>query len=401
MQSMQDPAEVEGWKLIGQMVDTLWEDGTVIYFHSPGGGGTYPKAKVLEWRGEVQSKQHIKEMARCDFWRGVAADDYSNTAWLRVASFMRARNCIDATDHNKAQYMEALTGAVYALATHNQFMINCFIEIQPSSKAALATEIWFELEKLGMKASNTTRERARQAIRAARRQKFLDEWPALAPRLTSPDMPHQSTSPTETERAEDIDQVDSHSLPNVRREVDDLLNMSKNSCNDAVAIQAVDSSVAQVKRAGYSSERAFSTIAARRHIYTGHTLPFAEWPEEEKQSFHSPDFLECHLWVNKLEPDTAYLDAKEIDSVVASVNAATSWTTQTEWRCNGCNTPDKKMRECWECGAWECKACSFWCTTCRKGYHQYTICGQCHAQGIYLKRAGKIWRCSWCEQRTR
>ena len=158
---------------------------------------------------------------------------------------------------------------------------------------------------------------------------------------------------------------------------------------------------AVMKRAGYSSERAFSTIAARRHIYTGHTLPFAEWPEEEKQSFHSPDFLECHLWVNKLEPDTAYLDAKEIDSVVASVNAATSWTTQTEWRCNGCNTPDKKMRECWECGAWECKACSFWCTTCRKGYHQYTICGHCHAQGIYLKRSGKIWRCSLCEQARR
>ena len=338
MQSMQDPAEVEGWKLIGQMVDTLWEDGTVIYFHSPGGGGTYPKAKVLEWRGEVQSKQHIKEMARCDFWRGVAADDYSNTAWLRVASFMRARNCINATDHNKAQYMEALTGAVYALATHNQFMINCFIEIQPSSKAALATEIWFELEKLGMKASNTTRERARQAIRAARRQKCLDEWPALAPRLTSPDMPHQSTSPTETERAEYIDQVGSHSLPNVRQEVDDLLNMLKNSSNDAVAIQAVDSSVAQA-------------------VVQDHDISNAALPAQPV-------------------------------ALAAAVDAYT---------CDLCDLTGQWFNKCRECDKWTCRLHTFWCTRCPKGRDKYMICKECNDTGNFLRRSNKIWTCQMCQ----
>ena len=134
-------------------------------------------------------------------------------------------------------------------------------------------------------------------------------------------------------------------------------------------------------------------------ILDTHCLSQSGHKKRDTASMHKISWNVISGWTNLA--DTAYLDAMEIDSVRASVNAATRWTTHAEWRCNGCNTPDKKMRECWECGAWECKACSFWCTTCRKGDHQYTICGHCHAQGIYLKRAGKIWRCSWCEQRTR
>ena len=65
------------------------------------------------------------------------------------------------------------------------------------------------------------------------------------------------------------------------------------------------------------------------------------------------------------------------------------------WRCSSCDKVDQNLRQCWECGRWDCKSCSFWCTRCPR---KYLICGHCNAQDMYLVRRGKTWRCARCER---
>jgi hypothetical protein len=168
--------------------------------------------------------------------------------------------------------------------------------------------------------------------------------------------------------------------------------------------------------AGYDKASAMSAIAERRHIYPGHTVPFGDWPESERAGRHAQDLRECHTWIETLVegfPVRAQSRLQEVSSAAAasghaaapgaqnssgtaSVASPGMQASQTFWRCCSCNTLDQNMRKCWECRRWDCKSCSFWCTTCPKGKHQYTICGHCNAEARYLRREGKIWRCAWC-----
>ena len=201
--------------------------------------------------------------------------------------------------------------------------------------------------------------------------------------------------------------------------------------------------VAIMVLAGYKKDTAMSLLAQRRHIYPGHTIPFCDWPQSERECSHAQDLLECHAWVETLvafasqtsvmpvpqiEPSSAAgvaddsaasLCAEAVDdtslmpgasvepsaaaatedaSVAASAQKSVLQPPPKEWRCSSCKKLDKNMRQCWECERWDCKSCSFWCTTCPKGKYKYNICGHCNAEGIYLTRQGKVWRCSWCSQ---
>ena len=161
--------------------------------------------------------------------------------------------------------------------------------------------------------------------------------------------------------------------------------------------------------AGYNKERAFTMISDSRHIYPGHMVPFSDWPEAERKGSHAQDVLECHAWLETLSGVAANIAVAAVADVeVSSASSARNpgveadavvpvmQASQTEWRCSSCGRCDQTMRQCWECWRWDCKSCSFWCTTCPKGKYQYNICGRCNARGIHLTRQGKIWRCYWC-----
>ena len=161
--------------------------------------------------------------------------------------------------------------------------------------------------------------------------------------------------------------------------------------------------------AGYNHDSAFSSIAHGRRIYPGHIVPFCDWPESERAGRHAQDFLECHTWILTLADvaaNTAVVAMADVKASSASdaqnssgaafAPLAVMQASHTYWRCSSCNKLDQNMRQCWECWRWDCESCSFWRTTCPKGKYQYNICGHCNAEGIYLTRQGKIWRCSWC-----
>ena len=161
--------------------------------------------------------------------------------------------------------------------------------------------------------------------------------------------------------------------------------------------------------AGYPKARAFEIISDSRHIYPGHMVPFDDWPEAERKGSHAHDLLECHAWLETLADgaaNTAVVAVADVEassapsaqnsSVEADAVVPVMPASRTGWRCSSCGQCNEKLRQCWECSGWDCKSCSFWCTTCPKGRDKYTICGQCNAQGLYLTRDGKIWRCWWC-----
>ena len=187
--------------------------------------------------------------------------------------------------------------------------------------------------------------------------------------------------------------------------------------------------VAIMVRAGYSKELALTTIVARRCIFLGHTVPFEEWPRAEREGTHAQKFLDCHAWIATLGPG-AYEVFRDVDPCrelfegsqsAASASGPPTAEARTQadapelpqrpaaavtdlvgseagWRCASCNKLEQNMRQCWECSRWDCRSCSFWCTTCPKGNTKYNICGHCNGAGIYLVRYGKVWRCQWCSQ---
>ena len=65
--------------------------------------------------------------------------------------------------------------------------------------------------------------------------------------------------------------------------------------------------------------------------------------------------------------------------------------------CSTCLRSKQNLRRCWECGLWDCKACSFWCSMCPQGVEwKYTICRSCHSRNVYLYQKRKIWMCHPC-----
>ena len=101
--------------------------------------------------------------------------------------------------------------------------------------------------------------------------------------------------------------------------------------------------------------------------------------------------------------DVLVADANATDAAVAA-NAAPAGANYANmgdggdwwrWRSSSCDKVDQNLRQCWECGRWDCKSCSSWCTRCPG---KYLICGHCNAQDMYyLVRRGKTWRCERCE----
>ena len=150
--------------------------------------------------------------------------------------------------------------------------------------------------------------------------------------------------------------------------------------------------------AGYNKDIAMATIAERRCVYLGHTVPFLEWPRVERENTHAEDLLRCHAWIETLDLSAGRSAALAGAAVVVGVAEAGAANVPEGWRCSSCNKLDQNLRQCWECGHWDCKPCSFWCTLCPSHPRQYTICGPCNADGIHLRRCGKIWSCLWCQQ---
>ena len=72
-----------------------------------------------------------------------------------------------------------------------------------------------------------------------------------------------------------------------------------------------------------------------------------------------------------------------------------------KYACRYCAYEFVQLRSCWECSSWNCQKCSFWCTTCPKGYRKYTVCRECYEGGAFLLQRGKIWRCRSCQNEDR
>ena len=67
------------------------------------------------------------------------------------------------------------------------------------------------------------------------------------------------------------------------------------------------------------------------------------------------------------------------------------------YTCGSCKTSFNSLRKCWECAAWSCTDCSFWCTLCPKGRGKYTVCRACYDTRRYLyQSAPKTWQCWNC-----
>ena len=71
-----------------------------------------------------------------------------------------------------------------------------------------------------------------------------------------------------------------------------------------------------------------------------------------------------------------------------------------ERRCSGCNRFEGNLKQCWECGNWDCRVCRFWCTLCPKDWrHKYLVCGQCYQTGRFLWETRRnVWTCARCHQ---
>ena len=82
---------------------------------------------------------------------------------------------------------------------------------------------------------------------------------------------------------------------------------------------------------------------------------------------------------------------------VAAAAANPAVPDQRRRPCGMCGTTRKQLRGCWECDAWACSDCSFWCTPCPRGPDKYNICIYCHMTGFFLLKYGpREWRCRDC-----
>ena len=81
------------------------------------------------------------------------------------------------------------------------------------------------------------------------------------------------------------------------------------------------------------------------------------------------------------------------------VGTYATYTSRKEcfFPCYLCSTPQKHLRQCWECECWACSKCSFWCTRCPKNELKYNICEKCNSTDNFLwKTSEKIWCCVDC-----
>ena len=68
-------------------------------------------------------------------------------------------------------------------------------------------------------------------------------------------------------------------------------------------------------------------------------------------------------------------------------------------QCIVCDAEAKNLDECWECGAFSCRPCTYWCTYCPKDKWKYKICKICKESGSFLHRSSKkVWACNKCRR---
>ena len=137
----------------------FWGSNTTVTWTSPGGGGgggRFPDQQSLRWDGSLSC---VKQMARIDFMRGVAADDQPNVVWGSWARGMpnllnSVRMAGDAAA--RPQWMEAMVGVCYHAAEGGRqlSLYQSDLAIWPHSKSKIAIDIWFLLEEMGLRASN-------------------------------------------------------------------------------------------------------------------------------------------------------------------------------------------------------------------------------------------------------
>ena len=58
---------------------SFWAGGTQVIWDSPGGGIDYPSSPSLV---RVGDQTFCMQMARLDFQRGIASDDFKNATWM-------------------------------------------------------------------------------------------------------------------------------------------------------------------------------------------------------------------------------------------------------------------------------------------------------------------------------
>jgi len=84
------------------------------------------------------------------------------------------------------------------------------------------------------------------------------------------------------------------------------------------------------------------------------------------------------------------------EATTADTDMRSTMPVVSSHHCTLCNCWENFLNPCHECHHWTCKSCTFWCTICPKGRYRYQICRQCNDTASYLRRSGKIWRCSNC-----
>ena len=158
--------------------------------------------------------------------------------------------------------------------------------------------------------------------------------------------------------------------------------------------------------AGAEQDYVMLEIALLRSIYAQHTKMFENNSEEKQAAKDVHKILEAHNFVNNLASDT--LDDKNMNDVNCQTciehdsSAIIAPPGLDDQYCSGCNISTSSLLECWECGEWNCRVCSYWCTFCPKGVdYKYLICKECNFQSKKLQQKGKTWACQNCRKRYR
>ena len=197
--------------------------------------------------------------------------------------------------------------------------------------------------------------------------------------------------------------------------------------------------------AGYPIHHALTEIKNRRQIYPGLLWDWTRWPEWEQTHVLAKPLCQCYEFIrleltefmkfannnlvsqcsnasaggvkrarstsppkkNRNENDSVDDKTNQTVSAQCDENALTAANANYNsmdkrprnlWECGQCRVISTNLRECWECGKWECRKCSYWCTFCPSSWQEkYTLCSHCYYKnGQLLVRNEKTWCCQWC-----
>ena len=125
-------------------------------WNTKGSGGTLPNKTTVAWEGCYWS---VAQMARIDFFRGTASDDWGNAAYASLLQALPGvvkgiASSVVVSVHAYGTWIETMVGVAYAVATKGASLCHHdagYLVVSPPGAATPLTEIWHLFEAVGFR----------------------------------------------------------------------------------------------------------------------------------------------------------------------------------------------------------------------------------------------------------